>query len=295
MNLNRYFQDKIVWVLIGTNFFFASLFCILNAFFTHYHGNFYIPMLWIGLLPLMLALYVFSNAVREHSPKMTFFTRNYTLYIFILLSFAALATGVQYTPFPTIDLNLVKIDAFLGFSTPGVVNWTMSHPTIKVIFEYCYDALDIELFVAPMIIVWLGEKETVQHFFVMICLGFLMACLIYYFLPTAAPVSVFKNVSFLPQEHFTSTKYFEIHHYLPLTVHDSSLIAFPSMHVVWAMALLYLVHRHFWLFYPLLILNSLVILATMFLGWHYLTDVIAGMLVMAISAYLGRELLKASL
>lgn len=294
MKLNQYFQDKIVWLLIVANFFFAGLFCFFNAIFTQYQGNFYIPMLWVWLSPLMLALYIFSNAVAQHSPRMTYFTRSYTLYIFILLSFAALATGVQYTPFPRIDFALVKFDSFLGFSTPAIVGWTMNHPSIKAIFEYCYDALDFELFLAPMLIVWLGEKSRVQHFFVMICLGFLMACLIYYFLPTAAPVSVFKNVPFLPQEHFTSIKYFEIHQYLPLTVHDSSLIAFPSMHVVWAMSLLYLVRRHSWLFYPLLVLNSLVILATMFLGWHYLADVIGGILVMAISAYLANELLGAT-
>lgn len=283
-------MDRVVLTFVGINFFLGFYFYLLNGIFTHYYGNLYIPISWLYFLPLMLLLLIVGMWAKQHSPKMGFFTRTYTIYFLLLLSFAALATGVQFTPFPTIDFTLVKIDQAVGFSTPAIMQWTNQHPEIKKLFEICYDALDFELFIIPLIAVFFKERRFLDHFLMMIALGFLMACLIYYFMPTAAPVSVFTNVPFLPQEHFTARKFYEVHHYLPITVHDTSLIAFPSMHVIWAVCLLYLVRKKKWLFIPLFVLNSLVILSTLFLGWHYLTDVVAGFIVMALSAYLANRL-----
>jgi len=284
-------MDRLVLIFAGINFFLGFYFYLLNGIFTHYYGNFYIPIVWLYFLPIILLLLIMGMWAKKHSPKMGFFTRTYSIYFVLLLSFAALATGVQFTPFPPIDLTLVKVDQALGFSTPAVMHWTNQHIWIKKTFELAYDALDFQLFVIPLIAVFFKERRLLDHFFLIISLGFLMACLIYYFLPTAAPVSVFTNVPFLTREHYTAIKFYEVHHYLPVTLHDTSLIAFPSMHVVWAVSLCYLVRRHLWIFIPLVVLNSLVVLSTIFLGWHYLTDVIAGFGVMAASAYYANRLI----
>ncbi len=282
--------DKLVLKLIAINLAVAIYFVLLNLIFTRYQGNFYIPILWLWLLPVMLALFIVAVLTYNHAPRITFFTRSYALYLFLLLSFAALATGAQYTPFLAVDRILAKIDYFLGFSTPAVMTWTLQHPSIKILLEYCYDFLDIELFVLPLAAAWFKDKLILDQYFVMASLSFLTAIIIYYFLPTSAPVSVFHHIAFLPQEHFTAIKFYEIHHYLPVTVHDTSLIAFPSMHVVWSLLLIYLVRKHIWLCLPIFAINLLIIASTLFLGWHYLTDVIGGFAVAALSIYLANQL-----
>lgn len=288
--IHELFDDRSVWALILINIFLGGLFAAINAHYTHFVGNFYIPQLWLWLSPILLGLYFFALFANAHAPRMANFTQSYTLYLFLLMSFAALATGVQYTPFQTIDHVLVYFDDFFDFSTPTLVEWTNQHLIIRAILNYAYDLLDIQVFFVPLLVSWLVRENILRQFFVMTGLGFLISCLVYYAFPTAAPSSVFTHIKFLPRVHLTAIKYYQIHHYLPLTVHDTSMIAFPSMHVVWAVAILYLVRHWWWLFVPLLIINTTVILATMLLGWHYLADVIAALAVMWLSIYAAQQL-----
>ncbi len=67
------------------------------------------------------------------------------------------------------------------------------------------------------------------------------------------------------------------------------MIAFPSFHVAWAVLTTYAalpVRRLFW---AVAALNVLVVASTVLLGWHYLVDVPAGLLLGALSLYAGER------
>ena len=282
-------ERLIIWligIIVATAFFYIGV----NRLLTHYPGNFYVPMTWLIVLPFMLAITVVSIYAKDITPRLAFFTRSYGFYYFILISFGLLATGVQYTPFPTIDHFLVACDNALHFSTPALIDWVAAHHRLRIFLIYMYDALTVEMFLIPLFASLWRNHWPLDRFFISICVAFLVATTIYYFFPTMAPVSMFHDQHFLKEEYYTSTKFYEVHHYLRIRFHDPSLIAFPSMHVVWAILLAAIAYKRAWLFYPLAIVNTLVVLSTLLLGWHYLMDALAGILIAAASLYFAEYL-----
>lgn len=270
----------------------ASIFILINHLFFHYTGAFYIPLIWLLISPFVLLFLIVALCTKDITPRMSFFTKTYTTYFFLFLGLSVMTTGVQYTPFPLIDKYLVMIDQWMGFYTLPVLNWTYAHPAIHTVFTYCYSSLGLELVFLPLILAALMDKSAIRIYFLSLVISYLIGMSIYYFLPTAGPTLIFHSPHFLVVQHDTFLKFFEVHHRLLLTTTEGGLIAFPSFHVIWACFMIYLCRHHRWLFYPILLLNLGVIAATVFLGWHYLTDLISGVLLAAWSTHMAHQLSK---
>lgn len=275
-------QEDLIFKLILTSFLIGCFYLLVNRFGMCYSGFNYLPLRWVFLAPVMFILLTYSIVVKNEAPRLAFFTKAYTIYFFIWLSFAVLTNGVQYTPLRPIDHNLLKFDQVFGFNTATLLKWTTEHPFIKSFFTLVYRFLSFEILLSPVILAWLDKKKLYQFFTTML-FSFLMGTTIYYFFPTAAPVSVVHSPYFMPETYSPYIKFYELHQYLPITVNDSSLIAFPSFHVIWAVLVCFAFCTKPQFFYPLVFINFFVILATLFLGWHYLADVIAGIVIAVIS------------
>lgn len=284
-------SDRIIFITSSIALIIALILLGINRVGLNYSGHLYIPLQWLWLIPLFIVLTLIGMYAIQHSPRMGFFTRSYGLYFYIFLALSLLTSGVQYTPFPLIDYYLVFADKLLGFHTLTLLNWTNAHPFIKTIFEYAYNSLTYQLMILPLIMALLLKKQSTNIFLLSAIIAFIIGALIYYFFPTAGPTFVFHSPYFLPEQHATALKFYEIHHRQPLTTIQGGMIAFPSMHVAWACLLIYLCRSVKQLFYPILLLNIVVILSTLFLAWHYLVDVFAGIAVASISIYIARQLL----
>jgi membrane-associated phospholipid phosphatase len=283
-------ETKVYFLGIFLIALFGLTYILINYFFFHYTGAFYIPAIWINILPVMAALLMVALCTQEHAPRLAYFTKSYTLYYFIFLSLAVQTTGIQYTPFPLIDKYLVIADQWMGFYTLSVLNWTYAHPLIQTICSYCYESLGFQLIILPLFIAFLMDKSAIRIYFLTLIITYLIGMTTYYFFPTAGPTAIFHSPHFIPVQHDTFLKFFEVHHRLLLTTLDGGMIAFPSFHVIWAVLLTYLCRNQKWLFYPIIILNIGVIASTVFLGWHYLTDVIAGILLAVWSIILAHKI-----
>ena len=75
----------------------------------------------------------------------------------------------------------------------------------------------------------------------------------------------------------------QIHQNYPLSFNTLKLVAFPSFHTIWSILILFLIYNYRYLFYILLIINCSIILSTVLLGWHYLSDVLASFVVCGLS------------
>jgi membrane-associated phospholipid phosphatase len=276
----RYIPNEIRLILglVVVAALIGCVYMIINDLTHHYAGFNYLPLRWIILAPVIFALLILAMYAQDKTPQISFFTITYAAYFFVILSFAVLTNGMQYTPFPTIDKNLLHLDQLIGFNSIALIQWTAAHPPIKKLFELVYEFLDVEMFLVPLLLPWFFAKKRVYELLITMLVVFLLGTSIYYFFPTAAPTSVLHSSYFLPAEYATSTKFYQIHHYLPVTTGDGGMIAFPSFHVVWAIILSYSLRGKIWLFCSFAIINVIVILSTLFLGWHYLIDVIAGIL-----------------
>ena len=279
-------ETRFIAGLILLTALLGGVLMFINAITTHFSGCFYLPVRWAILSPCILGLTLFGLYARTLSPKLAFFTRSYGTYFFILVAFAILVSGIQYTPFATIDAHLIQWDQYLGFNTPALMHWTAVHPIIQKLFESFYEFLNIEMVLIPLLLGVFKNHRMVDRFFITILIAFLIGTLIYYFFPTSSPVSMFHSPYFLSGEHATYLKFYQIHHYQTLTSASGGLISFPSFHVIWAILLSYALFEKKWVFIPVAIINVFVILSTVFLGWHYLVDVFAGIVLAILSIWI---------
>lgn len=270
-------EDKIILLSLVAAALIGVVYILINAVTTQYSGNEFVNWAFFLGLPVMAALYSVSLFAKKVSPRMGLVTWTYTIYFFMMLGLGTLVFGTQFTPFHPVDTVLVKIDQFLGFNQTALLNWTYAHHFLAVLFDRAYSLIGIELTLIPLILALLLDRRSVKVLFMGMIFSFIAGTTIYYFFPTTAPASMFFDPNFALQQHDTFIKFFEIHHYLPITTQEGGLIAFPSFHVIWCVLLAYSLRKHKWIFYPVLLLNSFIIASTMFLGWHYLTDVLGGL------------------
>jgi len=285
------YDIRLIYALILLLMVLSGLLISMNALVTHYSRASYVPIEWVRLSPVVFVVLLLGLYAQDKCPRLAFFTRSYCTYFFILFVLAAMSVGVQYTPFPRIDAFLLHADQALGFSTQAVIAWTGQHAAIKKALEVIYELLSIELFVIPLLLPFMKSKRATNELFVGVLLSIVIGFTIYYFFPTAAPTSVLHSSYFLPDQHKTYLKFYEIHHYQKVTTEEGGLIAFPSFHVIWAILLNYVLWTKKPIFIVVALINMVIICSTVLLGWHYLLDVFAGIVVAILSIVLARWLL----
>lgn len=284
-------EDRLYFTLILGTLALGMAHLLINTFVTKYSGMNYFPTQWLYLAPFALGLALYAIHVRDHSPHLAYVIKILAFYFLITLVVGIYDTGIQYAPFPRIDTLLVNADQHLNFNTVALIDWTSAHKFIKKCLGYSYDSLYLQLPLLLPFLAILKEKKSVNYFLVAIVISTIIGGMMYYFFPTGGPASVLHSRHFITEEHATYTKFFAVHHHIPLSHYKmglmsaGGLIAFPSFHVVWAVLLSYLCINRKWLFYPVALLNLVMIASTLLLGWHYLIDVIAGVLLAWVSLY----------
>jgi membrane-associated phospholipid phosphatase len=196
-----------------------------------------------------------------------------------------IANGVQTTPCTPIDPLLVTIDRWMGINTTTLKSWTHKHPDFHYLFNAIYEKLAFEIIAILFFLTVFNRRRELSVFYIAQMSSMIIGCAIYYFFPTMAPSGIIHSPYFSHAQHDTSLRFYQLHHFLKITSQDGGLIAFPSFHVIWAILLTNTCRAWKIIFYPVACFNSILIISTVFLGWHYATDVIAGF-VLAIAAIL---------
>ncbi len=298
--MSKIIQDKInilTWpdkvILSGMLLTISSsiIFMGINQLTTKYTGiNYIFPMLLINF-PFFILLFYMSSIARNSNPRLANFGRAFFLVYMFSLTTLISCTGIQYTPFHYIDPNLVKLDKILFFDQMAWLNWTYANPIIKITSKVAYNSLVFELLIIPLIVGIYNDNKTLNIFATAMVISFIIGTTFYYFYPTIGPAGIFLNEHFTNVQLHTSEKFRNIHNYLPIQGGQGGMIAMPSFHIVWITLITYACKNIRWLLPPILLLNLLVLISTITLGWHYLVDVIAGLALASFSIYIGRLIL----
>ncbi|OGT31274.1 MAG: hypothetical protein A3E87_10205 [Gammaproteobacteria bacterium RIFCSPHIGHO2_12_FULL_35_23] len=272
-------QDKdyfLIYQLILLTVGVASIYLLINLFFYHYKGIWYLPSYLLLFLPFALALLGLTLYFQTTTPKFALITKSYLTYYFIYIAIGYLSTSVQYTPFLPIDNLLIMTDNYLGYNTIKMMGLTFAHPYFHLALILAYNSVYLQLLFLPYVLALMpSQQRALCVFFFSALVSALLGMTIYYCFPTVAPAHYFISPFFTNYEHNTYLKFYEVHHHLPIQSSQGGLIAFPSFHVIWVFLLLYAYKDFKWVFYPLLIIDLLITAATLLLGWHYLVDVVA--------------------
>src|SRR3990167_3989246 len=286
VNCLRFMHRTLGPTTISVGFISRLLSCtaiIVNAAFYHYQGNNYLPpqkSILVILLCLML-LGSYLQFGRQH--RMFYFFLELIILYHVMLTVSLMSTAAQYCPFPTIDKYIITFESWFNFNITNVVSWTAEHQVFKDWLCIVYSSISLQLACLPILCIALQHWRRIHAYYFLFLLSAIIGFSIYYFFPTTAPASNMNSPFFFANQYATGLKFKQIHDHLPVTIMQGGLVALPSFHVIWALLCVYLVKDIKILFIPILIVNTLMICSCVLLGWHYISDVIGGFVIVFIT------------
>ena len=285
MPLSR--EDRWLTLLLLLSFALTLLFVLINATTFHYTGISYFPRLSTPLICLGMQFAYFDRCYPHISPRSGFILKNAAFYGLANIALALFVSGLQFTPFPPIDLTLQGWDHALHFDSTVAMAWTAAHPWLRWFLNACYVSTDVQVALAPLVAGFAFDRRRMRVYLYAFVYSLLLGGLFYYFFPSSGPGSVYQSPYFAYVQQLTSAKFYWVHHRLPVTTMMGGMIAFPSFHVMWAVLTTYAALPYRKLFWAVAALNVLVVASTLLLGWHYLVDVPSGLLLAVLSLYAG--------
>ena len=280
-------NDLIFLCLSGLILALYTLILSFNALTHHYTVVCYATVLFQQpALLCCFVLYIFGFILHQRYPKISFIFKTFgMLYLMVLVMLFA-TTAISTTPFPLKNQWLNQVDHWVGFNLASFLTDMHHHERLHHIFALFYLFLYTAVRLVPFLLAALEEEVQVYRFFVSFLISCLLGFAIYYFWPSSDPSSVVHSSWFTAAQYHLTTQFNQMHHYQPSGFYDPGLIGFPSYHTIWAILLAYACWPRKVLFYPVALFSTLVIIAALASGWHFLTDIMGGVLVATLSIYL---------
>jgi hypothetical protein len=183
--------------------------------------------------------------------------------------------------FPLREALFVRLDQAIGFSVPGVVHWTAAHWPAQSFSDSSYSLLYVLLPLAMLVPPIVGNRKAAEQFVLANTVAVLISFPVFTLYPAIGPWAGYDFPGNEAQKACQAAI---------LALHGGDrhaavmgIVCFPSFHVIWAV----LSGWSLWSIKPLRILGAvlalLVVVSTVTTGWHYVCDVLAGFLVVAIS------------
>ena len=172
---------------------------------------------------------------------------------------------------PLCDSQLCALDASLGFHW---MNWAVpvyAHPVVKRMFFLAYDSIFLQAFAFVAYFAMTGQRERNRELLWITMVGGLVTIFIAAVAPALGPQSAHvppwtRALLALRAGKVSSVGISDM----------QGIVAFPSFHTVLAVAFIYANRPPSRIFWPIAILNAVMLLSIPPMGHHYLTDVIAG-------------------
>ena len=279
-------SDCILFALLGCILLLSFIMATINAYTEHYRAT--VMVVYLKALPGIFLVYCVLVGFRgAHSRVLNVVQNTVMSYFISVFTFIAAGTIVQ-TPFSVIDGVIKKWDTLMGFNVTHWMSWGFQFPFFIHLLNFCYNTWFYQFFMVPAILAFFHQHRIAAQYYVAMILTLIVGGGIYYFFPTTAPATVYHSVYFSADQHNLVTAFNQLHHHQTVTVNSEGLVSFPSFHVIGAILALLALRRLRWYFWVMIPVNTLLIMSTMVLGYHYLSDVLAG----AVLAFWGNAAAK---
>lgn len=179
---------------------------------------------------------------------------------------------------PLEDARLAAIDRAFGVNIGAIHAWSETHELIAAVLSIAYTWLPSYLLVAILLPIIFKHRQRTEVFFIANVIGFLGMLPLFALAPAIGPWAAY---------HFTPSIWQMLCQKQVLAIRASGpvwtsafdgVVAFPSMHVFWAVLCAWALYPVRWLRVPAIAFSALIIFSTMTMGWHYFCDVLAGFL-----------------
>jgi hypothetical protein len=188
------------------------------------------------------------------------------------------------------DAWLAGLDQALGLEVPAILHFMREHPALDHLLRVCYDLLLVFMTVALMLPPLCGHMGRAKEF-CMACLGSTVISLpIFALVPALGPWNHYGYEATPPQAQ-VERLLLTLRGEEPFTVNLSDLdgiISFPSFHTILALLAAFALWPIRYIRWPAAILAVLIVVSTLTTGWHYVVDILAGLVVTAAACGLAR-------
>ncbi len=201
-------------------------------------------------------------------------------------------TGIL--PLPRWDGALATTDRALGLNWLDMYQCLARHPAIEASAHIVYMSLGPEMLILLFALELLGHHNQARAFLLWFMVSAIATIIIGVLIPAAGAV-VYYHLPVAPTTVYVSQmadlRNGTLRTFNPF---DSSegLVVFPSFHAALAVLCIYAARPLRILKYPLLALNLLIILSSPFEGAHYFIDIIAGVILAALTISLPGQILS---
>jgi len=210
--------------------------------------------------------------------------------LLLLLTFTNVAAPLQYVAValkePLVDAQLASADRLLGVHVPSIVEWTRARPLLTDVLLFSYYTLLPQFFLPVLVIgLWYRERQTLWEFVFHFhfCASVTIASLAVW--PAICAFTFYGFDSLLNQTRF-------IHQFAGLRAGTftivngddmEGLISMPSFHIAGALMVTWAFRRYPRWLALLVPLNLLMVASTVMTGAHYFVDVLATVVLFAVS------------
>jgi membrane-associated phospholipid phosphatase len=185
---------------------------------------------------------------------------------------------------PLRDSFLGQTDQALGVSVPAMMAWA-HHNWLGRMIDETYWFLIPLLGICALAPGLAGKLQNAREFLMANLAAFAIGLPLFALVPAIGPWHYYQTMPTITQG---STEAQLLALRISGNTNAAGLVCFPSFHVIWAV----LCAAALWGFRPLRIpvalLSGMIILSTMTTGWHYFSDVLAGLIIAGLSLAFAR-------
>jgi membrane-associated phospholipid phosphatase len=176
---------------------------------------------------------------------------------------------------PLVDAHLLRADAWLGVSPPAIDRWMAGHAMARHVLGLAYVSLLPQFVLVPIVLGWLNRTRLWQ-FVLQFELTAICTVVLFAWWPASTPAQ--HGVHEWVSQADAMQQLFAVRsgalRVLDLT-QATGLISWPSFHTSGALLVVWSLRKTWW-FWPIVLLDGLLIAATVLLGVHYAVDVLGG-------------------
>lgn len=203
-------------------------------------------------------------------------------------------------PNPLIDLALIRADSVLGYHWPSAVAWLANYPALAAVLGYVYHSSLLQILLTIVLLAALSREVALHRFLLVGIVTLIIAVAIWWIIPSVGP-SAFQSIP--EADRLATGLYFDptygehlknLVEVGPRTISPeviTGVVAFPSYHMIMALMVVWFVRGTF-AFLPLATVNTAMVPATLTHGGHHLVDLLAGLVVFALSVWIASRLIR---
>ncbi|MCC5793007.1 MAG: phosphatase PAP2 family protein [Legionellaceae bacterium] len=287
-------------IVIGSVLLLAAVCSLVNRLVYQFPGNHYIPDNYFLSAIVLVLSYIGSRILFGARTRWASISLQLLMFFLVMSSLAFITNSIQYTPYPPIDTEIIALETAMGIHLPDLMDWIQQYPGIKWLMAYSYDSLALQMALLPLLLIVTNQPSVNQNehrlcvYYILMLWTVFVGFAFYYFFPTTAPASNMLSPWFMQSQYDTGIKFTQIRQYIAPTTMDGGMIALPSFHSIWAILCVYLIWPWPWARMLLIINNGILLLACVFLGWHYPLDILASIIILLFSLLLFYPLIQRS-